>query len=97
MKTIDRRRLVRGLLCGAVAASGLAMTLGATEAMPFDTRVLSSSDDLIEKAQVVVVNPRGPPRRHPPPLAVLVASRSARLWLALTLNAGLGPSYPLVA
>ena len=65
MKAIDRCTLVRGLLGGGVAATGLAMTLSTIEAMPFDARIARNRDDLIEKAQVVVVNPRPPPpRRH---------------------------------
>ena len=36
MKAIDRRRLLGGILCGAVAAAGLALTSAPSEAMPFD-------------------------------------------------------------
>ena len=36
MKAIDRRRLLGGILCGAVAAAGLALTSAPIEAMPFD-------------------------------------------------------------
>lgn len=64
MNTISRRRVVTGILCGAVCAAGLSLTLGASEAMPFDVRVARRWDDLIEKAQAVVVNPRRPPPRH---------------------------------
>ena len=32
METIDRRRMVRGILCGALAAAGFALMPGATEA-----------------------------------------------------------------
>ncbi len=63
MTIIDRRGLVRGILCGA-AAAGLALTPGATDAMPFDNRVAGSPDDLVEKAQVVVVAPRRRPRHR---------------------------------
>ena len=38
MSAIDRRRLIGGILCGAVAVTGLTLTLGASEAMPFDAR-----------------------------------------------------------
>ena len=65
MKTIERRRLlgansVRRRGCGA----GLALTSAPIEAMPFDARVAGSLDEMIEKAQVVVVNSRRPPPRH---------------------------------
>jgi hypothetical protein len=49
-------------VCGAVGAAGLILMLGASDAMPFDVRVARRLDDLIEKAQAVVVNPRRPPR-----------------------------------
>jgi hypothetical protein len=62
MKTIDRRRLVRGLLFGAGAAS-LALTPGAAMAMPLDDRLPGALDDWVDKAQVVVVGP-GPRRRR---------------------------------
>ena len=65
MKAIDRRRLLGGILRGAAAAAaGLALTSAPIEAMPFDARFAGSLDDMIEKAQVVVVNPRRPPPRH---------------------------------
>jgi hypothetical protein len=32
METIDRRRLLGGILCGALAATGLALTPGSAEA-----------------------------------------------------------------
>ena len=32
METIDRRRTVRGILCGTLAAAGFALMPGATEA-----------------------------------------------------------------
>jgi len=61
MKTIDRRGLVRGILCGAaVAGAGLALIPVAATAMPLDDRIPGSLDDWIEKTQVWV----GPgPRR----------------------------------
>ncbi len=63
MSTIDRRALVRAILFGAGAA-GLALTPGASRAaMPFEELVPCGQNDLIEKAQVVVVNPRRPRRR----------------------------------
>ena len=62
MKTIDRRRLVRGLLFGAGAAS-LSLTAGAAMAMPLDDRLPDALDDWVDKAQVVVVGP-GPRRRR---------------------------------
>ncbi len=65
MSTIDRRALVRTILFGG-AAAGLALAPGATQAaMPFDELVPCGQNDLIEKAQVVVVNPgwRRPRRR----------------------------------
>ena len=89
MKAIGRRRLMCGILCSAVAAAaGLALTSAPSEAMPFDARVAGSLDGMVEKAQVVVVNPSSPS------LALLVASRSTRLWLALTPDAGSDPRYP---
>ena len=51
MKAIDRRRLLGGILCGAVAAAGLALTSAPIEAMPFDARVAGSLDGMIEKAR----------------------------------------------
>ena len=65
MKAIDRRRLLGGILCGAVAAAGLALTSAPIEAMPFDARVAGSWDGMVQKAQVVVVNPRRPLPRRP--------------------------------
>ena len=63
MTEIDRRRLVRGILFGAIAAAaGLAAT-SAGAAMPLDARLPGALDDWVEKAQVVVVNPG--PRRRP--------------------------------
>jgi hypothetical protein len=63
MSTIDRRALVRAILFGGAAAS-LALAPGiAQAAMPFDEPVPHGQYDLIEKAQVVIVNPRRPRRR----------------------------------
>jgi hypothetical protein len=65
MKAIDRRSLIGGIVCSAVAAAaGLALTSAPIEAMPFDARIAGSLDGMIEKAQVVVVNPRRPPPRR---------------------------------
>ena len=52
MSAIDRRRLIGGILCGAVAATRLALTSGTTDAMPIDARITGSLDDLIVKAPV---------------------------------------------
>jgi len=43
-KAIDRRRLIGGILCGAVAAAaGLALTSAPIEAMSFDARIAGSA------------------------------------------------------
>jgi hypothetical protein len=60
MTTIDRRRLIGAILCGVSA--GLVLTPGTLGAMPIDARVPQDLDGFIERAQVVVVNPRR--RRH---------------------------------
>lgn len=64
MDALDRRKLIGALLCGAAGAAGLALIPGAAEAMPFNSRVALNPDDLIEKAQVVVVGPHRRPRRR---------------------------------
>jgi hypothetical protein len=65
MKAIDRRRLLGGILCSCVAATTCVALISArVEAMPFDARVAGSVDGMIENAQVVVMSPRRPPRRH---------------------------------
>ena len=61
MKTIDRRKLLGAIVCGA--AAGIALAPAELEAMPIDARVGDGSPDPIEKAQVVVVNPRRRRRR----------------------------------
>ena len=62
MKTIDRRRLIGAILCGASA--GLVLTPGTLEAMPIDAGVPDGLDGFIEKAQAVVVtSPRRRRRR----------------------------------
>jgi hypothetical protein len=62
MSAIDRRALVRAILFGGAAAS-LATPGGAQAAMSFDEVAPHGQNDLIEKAQVVIVNPRRPRRR----------------------------------
>jgi len=62
MKTIDRRKLLGAIVCGA--AAGIALAPAALEAMPIDSRVRDSLPNDVEKAQVVVVNPRRPRRRR---------------------------------
>ena len=65
MELIDRRGLVRGILCGAtVAAAGLALRPSAATAMPLDDRIPGALHNWIEKAQAVVVRP-GLPHRRP--------------------------------
>jgi hypothetical protein len=67
MNTIDRRALVRAILFGGAAAASLALTPGAAQAaMSFDELVAHDQNDLIEKAQVVVVGRPGwrRPRRR---------------------------------
>ena len=50
MKAIDRRRLISGILCGAVAAAaGLAVTSTPIEAMPFDARIAGSLEGMLRK------------------------------------------------
>ena len=55
MKTIDRRKLIGAILCGAGPP-------GALEAMPIDAGVAKRLDGFVEEAQAVVV--RRPPRRR---------------------------------
>jgi hypothetical protein len=63
MTTIDRRRLLSGILFGATAA-GLAFSPVAATAMPLDDSQLPGAlDEWIEKTQAVVVRPA--PRRRP--------------------------------
>jgi hypothetical protein len=64
MELIDRRRLVRGILFGAVAA-GLALSSGAATAMPLDDRIPDALDTWVEKTQVwVAPGLRRRPRRQ---------------------------------
>jgi hypothetical protein len=71
MTAIDRRTLLRTILPGALATVGIA-TIGLTlapkaaEAVPLAADKLGAAKTLdpVEKAQVVVVDPRGRRRRH---------------------------------
>jgi hypothetical protein len=58
---IDRRALIRGILCGAaVAAAGRAVGSETANAIPLDDRIPAALHDSVKKAQVWV----GPgPRR----------------------------------
>lgn len=56
MKTMNRRRLLGAIVCGA--AAGIILAPSALEAMPIDANVRDGLPDPVEKAQVVVVNPR---------------------------------------
>ena len=62
MKTIDRRRLIGAIPSGA--GVGLVLAPGALEAMPIYSEVPDGLNDLVERAQVVVVGPRARPRRR---------------------------------
>ena len=62
MKTIDRRKLLGAIVCAA--AAGIALAPAALEAMPIDSSVRDGLPDAVEKAQVVVVNPRRRRRRR---------------------------------
>ncbi len=66
MKTIDRRRLIGAILSGA--GVGLVLAPGTLASMPIYSEVPDGLDDLVERAQVVVVGPR------PRPLRVLAAA-----------------------
>jgi hypothetical protein len=66
MDAIDRRSMLRGILCAAVATGCSATLLPAsTKAMPIAPQkdVSTQTSDLTHKAQAVVV---GPPRRPLP-------------------------------
>jgi hypothetical protein len=59
MNQLNRRALVRGILCGAaVVGVGLALPSGAAEAMPVDASLANAPEGLIEDVQW------GPPPRH---------------------------------
>jgi hypothetical protein len=62
MKTIDRRRLIGAILCGAGA--GLVLAPISLAAMPIDAEAGKGLDDFVEKAQAVVVRPARPRRRR---------------------------------
>jgi hypothetical protein len=61
---IDRRTMLRGFLTGAIVAAAGATTVGVTlmpeaaEAMPLANLRPLTPDDLVQKAQVIVVRPR---------------------------------------
>lgn len=63
MKPLDRRRLVSAILIGAAAAP-FALAPAAGTAMPLDARLPGALDDLVEKAQAIVVRPDLPRRRR---------------------------------
>ena len=65
MTTMDRRRFLVAALCGAGA--GLAIAPGAAEALPLSGAVLPLADpmnDVVERAQTVVVHNRRPRQRR---------------------------------
>lgn len=68
MTTIDRRTMMRslagGLAVGALGATGVGLLASQplkAAPLPIDTLLPARTDDLVQKAQAVVV---GPPRRH---------------------------------
>jgi hypothetical protein len=71
MDVIDRRSMMRTLVCGA-AVAGVGATAAVTlipqavEAAPLtlDKSLPAKTDDLVREAQVVVVNPRRRRRRR---------------------------------
>jgi hypothetical protein len=59
MDELNRRSMMRGILCGAaVVGAGLALPPGAAEAMPIDASLANTLEGLIEDVQW------GPPSRH---------------------------------
>ena len=62
MKTIDRRRLIGAILCGASA--GLVLAPGSLAAMPIDAGLAKGLDGYVERAQAVVVRSARPRRRR---------------------------------
>jgi hypothetical protein len=62
MKTIDRRKLIGAILCGAGA--GLVLAPGTLAAMPIDSGVADGLDGFVENAQTVVVRGGRPRRRR---------------------------------
>ena len=96
MDAIDRRDVLRALLCGAVAAGlGASLLLGSAEAMP-----LAMQKDPGKKAGNFTHEARGYPAAasaHSPspapssssaaaPLGLLVAPRTSPLWMALAVT-----------
>jgi hypothetical protein len=66
MESIDRRRMLRDVLCGAVAATaGLALIREGVEAAPLalDKGLADKTDDRVEKVQAVIGGPRRRRRR----------------------------------
>ncbi|HEY6736028.1 MAG TPA: hypothetical protein VI256_19910 [Roseiarcus sp.] len=52
MVQLNRRAMMRGILCGAaVVGVGLALPLGAAEAMPVDASLVNAPEGLIADAQ----------------------------------------------
>jgi hypothetical protein len=52
MDQLNRRAMMRGILCGAaVVGVGLALPLGAAEAMPVDGSLVNAPEGLIADAQ----------------------------------------------
>jgi hypothetical protein len=67
METINRRAMMRGLLCIAAAGAGAALSSSSADAMPIDTGLANAPDGLIEQAQWGRPPPRhwhGPRRRR---------------------------------
>ena len=65
MNAINCRRFAhRNALSTAVAAAAGLLSSVPAEAMPFDARLADSLNGMIEKAQVVFVNPGRLPPRH---------------------------------
>jgi hypothetical protein len=52
MDQLNRRAMMRGILCGAALVGvGLALPLGAAEAMPIDASLANGPEGLIEEVQ----------------------------------------------
>jgi hypothetical protein len=67
MEAIDRRRMLRNILCGAVAGGvGLELLSKAVEAAPLmvDKGLTDNAERLVEDAQVVIVGPGRRRRRR---------------------------------
>ena len=68
MDAIDRRDVLRTLLCGAVAAGlGASLLSGPAEAMPLAMQkdLGKKADDFTHEAQAVATRPSPRPIRHP--------------------------------